>query len=439
MHNTQIFVSIASTLRCRLRCGCCEDTMSPQCPMEGAESTDDVQVRTLKGPLPPPKPDSSAVQDESQTGTSNTIQDLQKALVVARDTALDKRAAAREYSLIPGLKATEPTFVQTLMAALDDEQHNADVLTWMPDGKAFSILDTKKFESVQMPNIFNLRLRSSFFRKLHQWGFNRGFDRGSMNSDIFSHPNFQRGNKAALSHMKSSSAQRVTAPVKVKPSTPTIDKAAPSNYTMPAGAPPTGPALSPNNNDTPQRSTTAANGSLLNDAATSVASELVKEGRQYKPNGKTPRPSPLMYGGGNTSFAMGSVPSVTSVQRPHNQSGGGNRNSSSIDVAIQSLLDEREQLLRDTDANGVALKALMEQRDRLNNSNVTRDSSVSTARHRLANNMLLPSASSSIFNGSIPAGNHLLHQATPLHLAAWMQGREASFPPTAHLAAMYPS
>ena len=85
------------------------------------------------------------------------------------------------------------SFAEHLMAVLDDES-NSDILTWMPNGKAFTIINPKKFTLVDMPKLFNIRNMSSFVRKLGRWGFHRVHEKETRNSDIFKHEFFQRGN-----------------------------------------------------------------------------------------------------------------------------------------------------------------------------------------------------------------------------------------------------
>ena len=84
------------------------------------------------------------------------------------------------------------TFAELLMTILDDSTYE-EVITWMPDGKAFTIKNHKKFTMDLMPKLFNIRNMSSFVRKLGRWGFSRVHEKETRNSDIFKHKNFQRG------------------------------------------------------------------------------------------------------------------------------------------------------------------------------------------------------------------------------------------------------
>lgn len=117
-------------------------------------------------------------------------------------------AAASVQNENPSDKATNESigekkfsFAEELMALIDDEA-NCDVISWMPDGKAFTIIDPKRFTKVEMPKIFNIRNMSSFVRKLTRWGFHRFHEKETQNSDIFKHENFRRGEHKLCSQIK---------------------------------------------------------------------------------------------------------------------------------------------------------------------------------------------------------------------------------------------
>lgn len=64
------------------------------------------------------------------------------------------------------------TFPQKLMAVLETDQLS-DIITWLPHGKGFIILQKKKFASDIMPLYFKHSKFTSFTRKLNRWGFTR--------------------------------------------------------------------------------------------------------------------------------------------------------------------------------------------------------------------------------------------------------------------------
>ncbi|CAJ1933388.1 unnamed protein product [Cylindrotheca closterium] len=100
------------------------------------------------------------------------------------------------------------SFAQQLMTLLDDE--SSPYLKWMPDGKSFTIKNPKKFTSDQMPKLFHIRNMSSFVRKLTRWGFTRHHEKETMNSDIFKHACFQKGEWDRCAQIKCATRQPVS-------------------------------------------------------------------------------------------------------------------------------------------------------------------------------------------------------------------------------------
>ena len=64
------------------------------------------------------------------------------------------------------------------------------IITWMPTGKSFSIIDPKAFVATVLPEEFKSAKYASFTRKLHRWGFLRHY-RGE-EAGAFYHEHFQR-------------------------------------------------------------------------------------------------------------------------------------------------------------------------------------------------------------------------------------------------------
>lgn len=85
------------------------------------------------------------------------------------------------------------SFVETdfqLMKVISQKEYT-DIITWLPDGKAFTIVRPKAFVAEILPGFFKSAKYSSFTRKLHRWGFQRhlrGEDAGA-----FFHKLFLRG------------------------------------------------------------------------------------------------------------------------------------------------------------------------------------------------------------------------------------------------------
>eukprot|EP01083_Nonionella_stella_P089258 249011_1 len=76
------------------------------------------------------------------------------------------------------------------MSILDDES-NADVISWLPEGKGFIILDKKRFAEEVMPRYFNDTKFASFIRRLNRWCFIHR-PKGNCQSQYF-HPWFIKG------------------------------------------------------------------------------------------------------------------------------------------------------------------------------------------------------------------------------------------------------
>lgn len=51
------------------------------------------------------------------------------------------------------------------------------IITWLPDGRSWRVLDAKKFEKEVIPLYFRHRNFASFMRQVNGWGF-RGIRRG---------------------------------------------------------------------------------------------------------------------------------------------------------------------------------------------------------------------------------------------------------------------
>lgn len=51
--------------------------------------------------------------------------------------------------------------------------HFSDIITWLPHGKGFILLQKRKFADEVMPLCFKQTKFSSFTRKLNRWGFVR--------------------------------------------------------------------------------------------------------------------------------------------------------------------------------------------------------------------------------------------------------------------------
>ena len=63
------------------------------------------------------------------------------------------------------------TFPFILYEILNDDKRSESPIMWLPYGRAFRILDKKKFATDVMPLYFKATKMSSFKRQLNLWGF----------------------------------------------------------------------------------------------------------------------------------------------------------------------------------------------------------------------------------------------------------------------------
>lgn len=87
-----------------------------------------------------------------------------------------------------GRKKAVP-FPLKLMKVLSNKEFE-HIVTWMPSGKSFSIVDSKAFVAEILPDHFKSAKYASFTRKLHRWGFMRHY-RGE-EAGAFYHHLFQK-------------------------------------------------------------------------------------------------------------------------------------------------------------------------------------------------------------------------------------------------------
>jgi Heat shock transcription factor len=88
---------------------------------------------------------------------------------------------------------TKQNFPQKLFDILDNPEHK-DILKWLPGGKAFIIMDKKRFTAEILPVYFKQTQYTSFTRKLSRWKFAR-VPRGPYLGAYF-HKLFRKDHKA---------------------------------------------------------------------------------------------------------------------------------------------------------------------------------------------------------------------------------------------------
>lgn len=124
-------------------------------------------------------------------------------------------------------------FPELLMNILNDDT-NADVLSWLPCGRLFTVIDYRKFAGERMEQIFNIRHMSSFVRKLSRWGFTREIIGGNL--DIFRHENFQRDRPELCQFMRNVVRPQVSRKAK-KPKREQLRSEPKTNYSINALSP----------------------------------------------------------------------------------------------------------------------------------------------------------------------------------------------------------
>lgn len=95
----------------------------------------------------------------------------------------------------PRIKTSAPKkkrFAQKLFDVLESG-HHSDIVTWLPGGKAFIVVDKKRFATEILPHYFKESQYTSFTRKLSRWKFKR-IPRGQYIGAYY-HKNFRRDNK----------------------------------------------------------------------------------------------------------------------------------------------------------------------------------------------------------------------------------------------------
>ena len=90
------------------------------------------------------------------------------------------------------LKDAKKTFPVILFDILENPEYR-EILTWLPGGKAFIVLDKERFVTEILPTYFKACLFPSFARKLQRWQFVR-VPRGRY-SGAFYHKLFRRNSK----------------------------------------------------------------------------------------------------------------------------------------------------------------------------------------------------------------------------------------------------
>lgn len=105
-----------------------------------------------------------------------------------------------------------------LMEILDNEDIS-DIISWLPHGRGFVILDKHRFADEILPNYFKVAKFSSFNRRMNRWKFT--LQRKSRNISSYFHPQFIRHNISDCLKMRPIS-QKVVKTKKIRNPTPVL-------------------------------------------------------------------------------------------------------------------------------------------------------------------------------------------------------------------------
>jgi hypothetical protein len=98
----------------------------------------------------------------------------------------------------------QPVFPWKLHEMLEDaeEEGLSSIVSWLPDGKGFKVLDQAFFVTKILPRYSKQTKYKSFQRQLNIWGFERIVDVWSEHSGGYRHINFVRGQPSLCQKMK---------------------------------------------------------------------------------------------------------------------------------------------------------------------------------------------------------------------------------------------
>lgn len=128
---------------------------------------------------------------EALTSLSNSEKNTDKLISVSLVRSSKAFEESREDELHKENSKRPKKFPQKLLDILLDGD-NENAISWLPDGRAFSICDRKKLSIIVLPKYFKKSKYASFTRRLNRWGFT-SFTRGA-GTCIYYHKMFQRDN-----------------------------------------------------------------------------------------------------------------------------------------------------------------------------------------------------------------------------------------------------
>jgi len=144
-------------------------------------------------PSTPPLPDDNTFEQNKTLSSSSTV--------------------PKPTATVSGSKWThKQRFPNALLDMLSNPEF-VSIVSWIPNGRAFAILDESKFTSLILPKYFpRITVFRSFVRKLNRWGFRsvRGLVDQIKGEYVFEHDNFRRDDPSLLPLMVCKSRSRWT-------------------------------------------------------------------------------------------------------------------------------------------------------------------------------------------------------------------------------------
>merc|ERR1711862_37650 len=129
--------------------------------------------------------DQDEVADESDTSCPGSVE--------TKETNEDKHVGNFDYGSIESEISSQKTntnFATMLMDVLSSKSME-NVITWLPEGNAFIVINEKEFTKYVLPICFELMKFESFVKRLFRWGF-RALNRLGRRNQVFYHKFFLR-------------------------------------------------------------------------------------------------------------------------------------------------------------------------------------------------------------------------------------------------------
>ena len=136
------------------------------------------------------KASSTTCGESGNKMSSENPREIKSSTTAAAVHAVQIPAARNQRSPRSGRKGV-PTFPEKLHAILNDNRLSS-IITWLPSGKSFCILNKDAFTRNVLPRYFKESLFESFSRRLKRWGYRKVYTTGQKQI-VLTHDLFQKG------------------------------------------------------------------------------------------------------------------------------------------------------------------------------------------------------------------------------------------------------